>query len=330
MKSRRTFTSSLFVLFLSAGSVSVALASTEGGPIACHAALNAVIQSSATINNLSAPVRAQALAIDVRNPLKSSGLPLAFQQHCFSSTERATLSNPKPCIFGNPHSATTVVLFGSSAVDDWTPALKIAAARLNIRVATFQYEGCYTPFVAGLGHDCTAFHQNLPRAIGALHPAVIMAVAAADATGESGDAAYITGMQRAFDAVGQFSPTARRVLWGTTPRMKTPVPSCLIMRPRAIRTCGLTYSLRSKAPHSYGQILSRDARTAQRANATLIPVSSWFCSDTECPAVIGGRVVYVDFLHVSATYSRYLATLVTAQLRDLVTPVATTTSTTLP
>ena len=329
MRTRRPLIIVLLALLLSAGSISVAMASPEGPPVATSAELATVIQRAVSTNTLTSTVRAQVLAIDVRNPLKSSGLPLALQQHCFSSVDRKTLKNPKPCIFGNPHSPVTVVLFGSSAVDDWTPALKIAATRMNIRVATFQYEGCYTPFVTGLGHDCTTFHQNLPRAISALHPTVVMAVATADATGESGDAQYVNGMQRAFEAIGQLSPNARRVLWGTSPRMKSPVPSCLIMRPRAISSCGLTYSVSSTAPHSYGQVLRRDVTTAQRSNATLVPVSSWFCTPTVCPAVINDRVVYVDFLHVSATYSRYLATMVTAQLRALVTPVTTTTSTTL-
>jgi SGNH domain (fused to AT3 domains) len=302
------------------------------GPVSVDSAsaLATVVVSSSSNTKLTPTARAQALAVDLTNPMNSTGLPLALQQHCFSSAERQTLSNPKPCIFGNPRSTITVVLFGSSAVDDWTPALKIAATRLNIRVATFQYEGCYTPFVTGLGHDCTTFHQNLPRAISALHPQVVMAVAAADSAGAAGDEQYVSGMQRAFEAVGQLSPNARRVLWGTTPRMNAPVPSCLIMRPRTIKSCGLTYSPSSTAPHSYGQILRRDATTAQRANATLVPVSSWFCTATFCPAVIGDRVVYVDFLHVSATYSRYLATMVTTQLRTLVAPVVTTTSTTQP
>ena len=330
MRSRRPIATTLLALLLPVGSISVALASTESAPIASQAALNAVIQSAASTNTLTPTVRAQVLAIDARNPLQSSGLPLALQQHCFSSIDRKTLSNPKPCIFGNPRSKVTVVLFGSSAVDQWMPALKIAATSLNIRVATFQFEGCYTPFVTGLSHDCTTFHQNLPRAISALHPTVVMAVAAAEATGDSGDAQYVSGMQRAFDAVGQLSPNARRVLWGTTPRMTTPVPACLIMRPQAIKTCGLTYSSSSTTPRTYGQVLRRDVTTAQRANATLVPVSSWFCTATFCPAVIGARMVYVDFLHVSATYSRFLSTMVTTQLRSLVAPVGTTTSTTVP
>jgi len=70
------------------------------------------------------------------------------------------------------------------------------------------------------------------------------------------------------------------------------------MRPQAIKTCGLTYSPSSATPRTYGQVLRRDVTTAQRANATLVPVSSWFCTATFCPAVIGGRMVYVDFLHV--------------------------------
>ena len=330
MKSRHPLIAVLFALLLPTASISVAMASSESAPVSTPAALATVIQNAASTNTLTPTVRTQVLKIDVRDPMGSSGLPLALAQHCFTAADRSTLRNPKPCIFGNPHSSVTVVLFGSSAVDQWMPALKIAATRLNIRVATFQYEGCYTPFVTGLSHDCTTFHQNLPRAISALHPTVVMAVAAADATGELGDARYMSGMQRAFEAVGALSPNARRVLWGTSPRLNAPVPSCLIMRPRAIKTCGLTYSVNSTTPHSYGQILRRDVTTAQQTNATLVPVSSWFCTATFCPAVIGGNVVYVDFLHVSASYSRFLSTMVTTQLRALVTPVVTTTSTTLP
>lgn len=330
MRPRHPLTVALLALLLPAGSISVAMASSVDAPVATPAALATIIQSAASTNTLSPTVRAQVLGIDVRDPMASSGLPLARAQRCFTASDRSTLSNPKPCIFGNPRSSITVVLFGSSAVDQWVPALKIAATRLNIRVATFQYEGCYTPFVTGLGQDCTTFHQNLPRAISALHPTVVMAVAAADATGELGDARYVSGMKRAFDAVGQLSPNARRVLWGTSPRFYSSVPSCLIARPRAIKTCGLTYWANSTTPHSYGQILRRDVTTAQQANATLVPVSPWFCTANFCPAVIGEHVVYVDFLHVSATYSRFLATVVASQLRSLVAPVATTTSTTLP
>ncbi|MEI8148819.1 MAG: SGNH hydrolase domain-containing protein, partial [Actinomycetes bacterium] len=300
--------------------ISVAQASAPSRPVASPAALAPLIQSAAMTSTLTSNERAQVLATDIRNPLTSAGLPLALQQHCFSSVDRTTLNNPKPCIFGNPRSTTTVVLFGSSAVDNWTPALQIAATQLGIRVATFQFEGCFTPFVTGLGPNCTTFHNNLPRAISALHPTVIMAVASADSAGVIGDARYVQGMQRAFEAVGQLSPSARRVVWGTTPRMNAPVPSCLIMRPRTINSCGLTYSASSTAPHSYGQILRRDVLTAQQANATLVPVSSWFCSATFCPAVIAGKVVFVDHLHVTATYSRYLATLVTAQLQRVLTP----------
>ena len=320
MRSRRTLTAWLLAALLPTVMISVARAGTPSSPIATPAVLASLIEKAMTTNLLTATVRAQVLAIDVRNPLRSAGLPLAPQQRCFSSLDRTTLKNPKPCIFGNPRSTTTVVLFGSSAVDNWTPALQIAATRLGIRVATFQFEGCFTPFVSGLSADCTTFHNNLPRAISALHPKVIMAVASADSAGESGDARYVSGMQRAFEAVGQLSPSARRVLWGTTPYMRAPVPSCLMMRPRTVNTCGLTYVASSTVAHSYGQVLRRDVAAAERSNATLVPISSWFCSTTVCPAVIDNKIVYVDFLHVSALYSRSLATLVTNQLQQLLTP----------
>lgn len=104
MRSLRPIATALLALLLPVGSISVALAITVSAPITSQAALNAAIQSAASTNTLTPTVRAQVLAIDVRNPLQSSGLPLALQQHCFSSIDRKTLSNPMPCIFGNPRS----------------------------------------------------------------------------------------------------------------------------------------------------------------------------------------------------------------------------------
>lgn len=297
-------------------------------PVTSPAALDAALSSSLSVSVLSNDATSQVKSIDVSHPLNSTGLQLALAQRCFSSLNRTSLADPKPCIFGNPHASTTVVMFGSSAVDDWTPALKIAATRLNIRVATFQFEGCFTPFVSGLDRDCTTFHKNLPSAIAKLHPSIVIAVAAADSAGDLGDARYVAGMTQAFAAVGAKSPSAHRVLWGTTPRMSMSVPPCLLVRSRAIQSCGLRYSPSDTKPHSYGQILRRDVQTAQSANATLVPVSTWFCTLTQCPPVVAGIVVYPDFLHVTATYSRYLSSVVTQQFSVLL--AATTTSTTTP
>jgi len=313
-------------LSLVAPVVPVVVGSAIPAPVASPAALDAALRSSVSVRVLSNDAKSQVRSIDVSHPLNSTGLQLALAQNCFSSLNRTSLADPKPCIFGNPRASTTVVMFGSSAVDDWTPALKIAATRLNIRVATFQFEGCFTPFVSGLDRDCTTFHRNLPAAIAKLHPSVVIAVAAADSAGDLGDARYISGMAQAFAAVGAKSPSARRVLWGTTPRMAMSVPACLLMRPAAVQSCGLQYAASDTKAHSYGQILRRDVQTAQRASATLVPVSSWFCTATQCPPIVAGIVVYPDFLHVTASYSRYLSSVVTQQLSTLTTATTMTTA----
>jgi hypothetical protein len=53
----------------------------------------------------------------------------------------------------------------------------------------------------------------------------------------------------------------------------------------------------------------RDAipRAAQESGATLVDMENSFCTDRLCPAVIGGVLVYRDGDHMTATYSRSLA-----------------------
>ncbi|MGN0110778.1 MAG: SGNH hydrolase domain-containing protein, partial [Cellulosimicrobium funkei] len=53
------------------------------------------------------------------------------------------------------------------------------------------------------------------------------------------------------------------------------------------------------------------------SDAQLIDLTRYYCSDGECPAVIGGVVVYRDGHHLTATYVESLAPV----LRDRLEPV---------
>jgi hypothetical protein len=47
---------------------------------------------------------------------------------------------------------------------------------------------------------------------------------------------------------------------------------------------------------------------------TVIDPTPWFCADSVCPAIIGNTLVYRDQSHVSATYIRLLAPVLSSQL----------------
>jgi hypothetical protein len=53
-------------------------------------------------------------------------------------------------------------------------------------------------------------------------------------------------------------------------------------------------------------------------DADLIDLTRFYCSDDECPAVIGGVVVYRDAHHITATYASTLGPYLAEELRRTV------------
>lgn len=51
------------------------------------------------------------------------------------------------------------------------------------------------------------------------------------------------------------------------------------------------------------------AKIAAAADVRLVNVRPWFCADRICPAVIGNRIVYADFGHLTRTYAVHLVPL---------------------
>jgi hypothetical protein len=80
---------------------------------------------------------------------------------------------------------------------------------------------------------------------------------------------------------------------------------------QAGEACGLP---RSKALFDDGQ--TRAAR--QVDGAQIIDLTDYFCSKTECPAVIGGVLVYRDGNHLTATYAATITPYLAEQLRAMI------------
>ena len=279
--------------------------------------LTQILTQAVTLNQLPKGLTPNPFKMDVTQPWLYSGLMYAANEHCFSASNLSTLASPKPCLSGNLKSPTTIVLIGSSAVGSWTPAMRIAAATLNVRFASFQYEACDLAALDGLRANCQTFHRNLPAAIKKLHPTLIIGVGGTNSGTDAVNLVYEQRLAITFDAVRAASPTAKLALWGTTPQLKIADATCLLARPRAIASCGVTYSPARSGVGEYGSVISRDVASAVLAKATLVPVQQWFCYNNHCPAVIGSNVVFADHMHVTEAYSKTLGYLVTATIRHL-------------
>ena len=60
------------------------------------------------------------------------------------------------------------------------------------------------------------------------------------------------------------------------------------------------------------------ARELDDPRITAVDLTDLICSATQCPAVVGGVLVYFDSSHLTATYSRTLAPFLDAPLTDAV------------
>lgn len=92
------------------------------------------------------------------------------------------------CAYGNPDSATTVVLMGDSHAAQWSPAMELAAQRLAVRLVVQSRGGCpaLPVFIARSGDDrvsyaCLSHREESARLLAELDPALVV-VANADYT----------------------------------------------------------------------------------------------------------------------------------------------------
>lgn len=85
-----------------------------------------------------------------------------------------------------------------------------------------------------------------------------------------------------------------------TPRFSESVPNCLEKNPDDYSICSATKAdIFSSAPPT-------DTANSQLTKTVFMDLTSSFCYEFVCPAVIGNVIVYKDDNHVTATYMKTL------------------------
>jgi len=56
------------------------------------------------------------------------------------------------------------------------------------------------------------------------------------------------------------------------------------------------------------------ARAARAAKVAFVPQSSWYCSATYCPVIVGSTLLYLDQYHFTKTFTLSLAPILDAAL----------------
>jgi hypothetical protein len=226
------------------------------------------------------------------------------------------------CVYGDPGSDESVVLWGDSHAMQFVPPMIRLAERKGWRLVTLFRGSCLTadaPFEPA----CDAWRMNALNRIARESPDLV--VTATD-TGngyalardgvqlsreESGDLlreAYTRTLDRLAEITGRRAGSV--VVIRDLPRAEHPPPDCLARNRDRPETCDFEGVRRD--PPGFDLEAAHDVRGAR-----LVDPGPEVCPGDRCPAVRDGKVVYRDTAHLSATYAVTLTDWLEEQIGEL-------------
>jgi hypothetical protein len=219
------------------------------------------------------------------------------------------------CVFGDKGSSTTVVLYGDSHASMWLPALAPYAKAHHWRLVLLYHPACpaiqlptaYSYTFANPNAYCTQFYSDALTAIHALAPKlVLIAERTAQVFSEPSGAPFTAAQWRtSLEAtIRQMKSSRTKVaviedlVW-----FESSPPTCLASYPSSVQASCAVPDPNLAYP---GQQVA-EQQAARATGAGFITTDQWFCTTT-CSPIVGDFITHLDQGHVSATYSRYLST----------------------
>jgi hypothetical protein len=246
--------------------------------------------------------------------------PRIYADGCHLDT--ATTVSP-PCVYGDPSSSTTVVLFGDSHAAQWFPALEKIAIDRGLRLVSLTKSACTAAYVtvwsATLGRaytECDTWRKNAIARIATEHPALVVVsdsravrpvVNGQQLIGDAGAPAVAAGLAQ---TLADLAPLAGAVtVIGATPEAPGDPPSCLSAHLDSVLACATPASTAIDVAW-----IAEEGSVAAGAGATFVDPTLWVCPTGPCPAVIGRYLVYRDTHHLATPFAAALATRLEARL----------------
>ncbi len=294
----------------------VVLSGSLVGPLASKGAAPARLAVPNNLASLQADLIAGAQATGVpsnlRPPLSAlaSALPRVIANGCELGPGHAEI---KPCIYGDRGSPTTTVLFGDSHAGHWFDALDWIAKRRHWRLVVITKQGC-TPAEVTLrdtqNSECSDWREKAKARIAGLHPALVIVSWArwleSWASRKAGvPAGYGGPWQDGVDAIFQFlrRSTKRVIFISDTPYPLHSAPDCVAAHLSELRACTRQQRDATVLP----AIKAAELRIAKQEQIDTIDPSSWFCTPSICPVIVGNVLVYHDKSHMTPEWSRFIA-----------------------
>ena len=225
-----------------------------------------------------------------------------------------------PCEFGDVNASRTVVLFGDSHAEHWLGALDQYGREHGVKVVAMVKGGCpvaempelLQPRLGRYYHECSRYREAMVRRIIAMRPsaAILSSWDHYMPTNDESSEWHVTpeawreGLRRTYGRIANAGIPV--VALRGTPRTWFDVPSCLSRWTAHLpgaQEC-VYERARSLSP------VAADAQTeaARGLRVRFVDMNDQICPTARCPVMRDGIVVFTDDNHLTATFSRSLAT----------------------
>ena len=223
-----------------------------------------------------------------------------------------TQSTERLCTVGDVHAHRLLIVYGDSHALMWLPAFDAIARRAQMRLLVLGKTNCPASLVTvggppGTGPSgspyvaCDRWHDWAVRTINRLSPSMLIVSQAsyylAPESKSFTTVQWQSGLTRLFQALR--IPHAEKLFLGNIPRLSKPGPSCLSTHLDDAQACS------TPVAQAYERLDRTDFSATESLHIRYIDPTPWFCS-LMCTAVVGPYDVYMDPIHVTATYAAYL------------------------
>jgi peptidoglycan/LPS O-acetylase OafA/YrhL len=291
--------------------VVVPTASLAALPVSSSAPSGSAPSTSPSLPPLAAgPVPAD-LVPSLANALDD--LPVIYSDGCHLDIPTTASGS---CVYGNPSSTTTVVLFGDSHAAQWFPALERLANEHFWRLVSLTKSSCppaeltvWDSIDKRAYAECDMWRQAVFARIAAEHPALVVVANARDyeitvdgVLAPVTEHADLWGAALKRTLLTLEASAAHVVVIGDTPSSTSDPPSCLSSNLLNAGACAVPY-VQAVDPVQAAE----QAAIAAAAGAGWIDPAPLVCRSDPCPAILGRFLIYRDGGHLTATYARAIA-----------------------
>ena len=289
---------------------------------------DAKLTATGLAGDLAAATSVTQVPQDLEPPLAVAGAaePLIVKNGCHLSR---TGLRSIPCVYGDTASTVTVVLFGDSHAAYWFPALDEISRRQHWRLVDLTKDGCPAAEVSiaawfrhgGPYPECTDWRSSAMAQVAGLRPAMVIVSEARylevpEARPLAGvptghGSAWLDGLAAIFRFLNRSA--AHVVFISDVPTPEQYPPGCVSRHVSDVRRCNTKLSAAIRLP----AVKAEELALAGREHVDAVDPTSWFCTSTMCPDIVGNLFVYRNIAHMEPAWSRFIAPV----LADAIVPI---------